>query len=365
LKNCCSEIYGFPVGNVPRRDLVHFTCFKLVIIHQFNFQLMRSNVLFLSTMLLVVVSCAELNYLEQQMDLVDQEATLDEAEADDPFARKGGTTSTSQNFAVNYPGWKSEYTLTASGSWSSDRVKAEADVRGDFHVVANSTRDRDLLEGQIKENQVNGKITEYLNADFCACTSDEDYSDCEYWTFELSGPNNTTTKLNVELAGLSALVSNKHSKYALDLSTLDDQGGKVPRVVEFSYSLDGGITYTPLINQGLMWSDNTDCASIEGWQYNNATEPTNPGSAAASLASSASGKTMDDILLSDNHTGNDNTCYHAEMYKGQIELNLLDLVEGNNTILIRAIVKGNEGTVDATVGFSKDIRITGNTPTCN
>jgi hypothetical protein len=328
-------------------------------------QLMKNSLLFLCASLVFMVSCADLNYLEQQMDLEDQEVVLEDAESDDPFARKGGTTSTSHNFAVNYPGWRSEYTLTASGSWSSDRVKAEADVRSDFDVVANSTRDRDLLEGQIKENQVNGKITEYLNADFCACTSDEDYSDCEYWTLELSDPNNTTQRLNVELAGLSALVSNRQSKYALDLSTLDDQGGKVPRVVEFSYSLDGGSTYTPLINQGLIWSENTECASIEGWRYNNATSPSNPGSPAASLASSASGKTLNEILLSDNHTGNDNTCYHAEMFKGQIELNLLDLVEGNNTILIRAIVKGNEGTVDATVGFSKDIRITGSTPTCN
>jgi hypothetical protein len=317
---------------------------------------------------MISFACSEFTSLEEQMDLLDSEqSTLEseEGDLDDPFARKAKqltSTSTSQNFALKFPGqWKSEYVLTANGTWTVDKEKAEEDVRNDFTVVSNSTRT--LLPGQIKENQVKGKVDEYTDDDFCSCQNTPET--CIYWTLDVKDPNNTTVRLNVELAGISALVNNRHSKFSLDLSTLSEEGEKIPRVLDFSYSINGG----PLIaldNQDLIWSGNiSDCKVLEDWVYDNTTIPTNPGTSAHDLINGQKGKKISEILLGDDFHGNNDVCNHAEIYKGQFVLDLLNLNEGKNTITIKATVKGNEQTVDAEVTFEKDIKITGSTPNCN
>lgn len=323
---------------------------------------------FIALVILLMCSfaCSDFTAIEEQMDLVDtEESTFElEEEMDDPFARKA-QTSTSQNFALKFSGKDAlGYVLSAQGTWTVDSKAAEDQVRKDFTVVPNSTRDSEVKEGEIKDNKVKDKVKEYTDADYCACN--EEPETCKYWSLDISDPNNTTVRLNVELAGMSALVSKKHSKFSLDLSTLDEIGEKIPRVQEFEYSINGG-DYIALKNQDLIWYGDgiEDCEDIEDWIYDNTSEPTNPGSPASNLIIAEIGETLSDILLGDTFAGNDNYCNHVELYKGQIDLDLLDLTEGNNTITIRAIVKGNDQSFDAMAEFTKDIRITGSTPRCD
>lgn len=319
----------------------------------------------LVTLLMCSFACSDFTAIDEQMDLVDsEESTLElEEDLDDPFARKA-QTSTSQNFALKFLGNNPfSFALTSNGKWSVDDEAAEVQVRKDFTVVPNSTRDRDLLDGQIKDNQVRVKVKEYTDADYCACY--EEPETCKYWSLDISDPNNTTVRLNLELAGMSALVGRNFSKFSLDLSNLDELGEKIPRVEAFEYSINGG-HFIALENQALIWDGNgIDCEGIENWIYDNTSEPTNPGSAAYDLIKGEQGRTLSQILLDDSFAGNDDVCNHVELYKGQIALDLLDLTEGDNVITIRAIVKGNDQSFDAVAEFTKNIRITGTTPNCN